>query len=78
MNSLDTLRSELRHLQALDFVARLRHELAITPDDPELHWALHELQPELARRGTSWRASPGPRRRSPQARHWQSGGRLKR
>ncbi|MFB9069521.1 hypothetical protein [Pseudofulvimonas gallinarii] len=53
MNVLDTLRSELRRMQAQDFALRLHRELAMTPDDPDLRWALRELQSEIATRGPS-------------------------
>ena len=47
MNSIEHIRHELRRLTALDYAARLRRELRLTPGDPDLHWALHELQAEL-------------------------------
>lgn len=53
MNVLDTLRSELRRMQAQDFALRLHRELAMTPDDSDLRWALRELQSEIATRGPS-------------------------
>jgi len=48
MNTLERIRLEIRHSLTLRYTARIRRELSITPDDPDLRWALRELEAALA------------------------------
>lgn len=49
MNTIERIRDELRQLQAIRYTVRVRRELSLTPDDPDLRWALRELDAELRR-----------------------------
>lgn len=48
MNTLERIRLEIRHSLTLRYTACIRRELSITPDDPDLRWALRELEATLA------------------------------
>lgn len=56
MKTADNFRHELRRLQAIRYATRIRRELKLTPDDPDLRWALRELRATLSTRA---RSGPG-------------------
>jgi hypothetical protein len=61
MNRNEYIRWQLRQLQAIRFAHRIGRELARTPGDPVLGWALRELLDELGVRvpSTGGRAPAG-------------------
>ncbi len=44
MNTIERIRNDLRCIQATDYVERIRDQLARSPNDADLRWALAELE----------------------------------
>ena len=60
MNPIDRIR---RSIRAACYLAQVREQLALMPDDPELQWASRELESTLTRHQDA--LNPRPSRQDP-------------